>query len=255
MSTLAVIPARLGAVRLPRKPLRLLGGSPLVVRVWEHVMAMNVAERVVVATDAEEIAAVCAAAGAEAVMTRADHASGTDRVSEVARSRDFAGYDVVVNVQGDEPFLPADAVRGAVDMVTNRGFEVGTAAANDDIGILNDPMVVKVVVSDAQRALYFSRAPIPFLRDSLDQRLLARNVRRHLGVYATGRDALFRWVALEKHPLEEIERLEQLRALAHGMTFGVFTFQKVTPGGIDTEEDLAVANATWDQNTRGGRTW
>ena len=111
MSTLIVIPARLGATRLPRKPLRLLGGKPLIVRVWERVSAMNIADRVVVATDSPEVADAARSAGAQVAMTRDDHPSGTDRVAEVANSPEFTGYDAFVNVQGDEPFIGADAVR------------------------------------------------------------------------------------------------------------------------------------------------
>src|SRR5213592_1980211 len=143
MKTLAVIPARLGATRLPRKPLRLLAGRPLVVRVWERVAAMNVADRCVIATDSEEVAAAARENGAEAVLTASDHPSGTDRVAEVAKRREFAKFDAVVNVQGDEPFISAEAVRGAVGML-GREFEIGTAAVPASPGILSEPSVVKV---------------------------------------------------------------------------------------------------------------
>ena len=170
MKTLAVIPARLGATRLPRKPLRLLAGRPLVVRVWERVAAMDVAERCVIATDSEEVAAAARKDGAEAVLTSADHPSGTDRVAEVAKRREFAGFDVVLNVQGDEPFISADAVRGALGMVRGE-FKIGTAAVHATAAVLMEPSVVKVVTADDGRALYFSRAAIPFLRRSSLQRV------------------------------------------------------------------------------------
>src|SRR4051812_29310776 len=146
MKTLAVIPARLGATRLPRKPLRLLAGRPLVVRVWERVAAMNVAERCVIATDSEEVASAARDNGAEAVLTARDHPSGTDRIAEVAKQREFASYDTVLNVQGDEPFIAAEAVRGALGMIG--AFKIGTAAVRANGAVLTEPSVVKVVTAD-----------------------------------------------------------------------------------------------------------
>src|SRR5262245_52102175 len=126
MQTLAVIPARLGASRLPRKPLRLLGGAPLVVRVWERVRDIRVADRIVVATDSDEVARSVEAHGGEVVMTREDHPSGTDRVAEVAQRADYAAFDAIVNVQGDEPFVSESAVRGATDMVRSGRYPLAT---------------------------------------------------------------------------------------------------------------------------------
>ncbi|MEX2180101.1 MAG: 3-deoxy-manno-octulosonate cytidylyltransferase [Gemmatimonadaceae bacterium] len=249
MKTLAVIPARLGATRLPRKPLRLLAGRPLVIRVWERVSAMQVADRCVIATDSEEVAAAARDNGADVVLTSARHPSGTDRVAEVAARREFAGFSVVLNVQGDEPFVSADAVRGALAVVRD-DVTVGTACVSAQAAVLTEPDVVKVVVSDQGRALYFSRAPIPFLRDirdSHDLALLRERVRQHIGVYAYTRDALAAWVALPIHPLERIERLEQLRPLAAGWAIGVAEIEGGWPPrrGIDTEGDLAEANSEW----------
>jgi 3-deoxy-manno-octulosonate cytidylyltransferase (CMP-KDO synthetase) len=248
VTVLAVIPARLAAVRLPRKPLRDLAGAPLIVRVWQRVSEMGVADRVVVATESEEVRAAMRPAGAECVLTRASHPSGTDRVAEVAGRAEFRRYDVIVNVQGDEPFLGADAVRGAVSMV--RGdVELGTAAVRAEPAVLDEPSVAKVVCTDAGRALYFSRAAIPFLRDAGDAgdaALRAPLVRQHLGVYAYTPAALAAWVALAPHPLELVERLEQLRPLAAGMAMGVAVVSPAPPmGGVDTEADLARANALW----------
>jgi len=253
MKTLAVIPARLGATRLPRKPLRLLAGRPLVVRVWERVSAMSVADRCVIATDSEEVAAAARANGAEAVLTAPDHPSGTDRVAEVARVREYKGFDAILNVQGDEPFISPDAVRGALGMLGDRGgvrFQIGTAAVRAAPAILDEPSVVKVVTADDGRALYFSRAPIPFLRepkDPADDQLLRQRVWQHIGVYCYTRDALAKWVALPPHPLERIERLEQLRPLAAGWAIGVAVITGGGPlrRGIDTEGDLARANTEW----------
>lgn len=247
MKTLAVIPARLGATRLPRKPLRLLAGRPIVVRVWERVSAMSVADHCVIATDSAEVADAVRSCGAEAVMTSRDHPSGTDRVAEVARQREFAGYDRIVNVQGDEPFISADAVRGAVTVV-HGDVLIGTAAVQATPAILAEPSVVKVVAGDDGRAMYFSRAPIPFLREPKDlteAALLRQRVWQHVGVYAYTRDALSRWVSLPPHPLERIERLEQLRPLAAGMAIGVALIQGPLRSGIDTESDLARANSDW----------
>jgi 3-deoxy-manno-octulosonate cytidylyltransferase (CMP-KDO synthetase) len=245
VTTLAVIPARLGATRLPRKPLRLLGGAPLIVRVWERLTALGLADRVVVATESEEVARAAREAGAECVLTDPHHPSGTDRVAEIARKPDFAGYDVIVNVQGDEPFLPAEAARGAIDLVTSGAFPLGTAAVLASPSVLDSPDVVKVVRADDGRALYFSRAAIPFLRDGAERAERDAMILQHLGIYAYARDALARWVALPPHALERVERLEQLRPLAAGMAMGVALLEEAAPRGIDTEEDLRLANDRW----------
>jgi 3-deoxy-manno-octulosonate cytidylyltransferase (CMP-KDO synthetase) len=246
LSTLAVIPARLGATRLPRKPLRLLGGAPLIVRVWERVIESGAADRVIVATDAEEIAAVVRERGGEVAMTRTDHPSGTDRVAEVAERPDCVGYDVIVNVQGDEPFVRTEAIVGATELVRNGQFPLATCAARVAPGALENPDVVKVVCGDDHRALYFSRAAIPYLRDRADMAVRNSLVRHHLGLYVYRREALQQWVSLPVHDLERVERLEQLRPLAAGMAMGVHLVDAPPLGGVDTEEDLARANALWD---------
>ncbi|HUF26252.1 MAG TPA: 3-deoxy-manno-octulosonate cytidylyltransferase [Gemmatimonadaceae bacterium] len=245
MSTLAVIPARLGATRLPRKPLRLLGGVPLVVRVWERVAALDLAGDCIIATDSQDVIEAARAAGAEAVLTSADHASGTDRVAEVARLSRYRRFDTIVNVQGDEPFIDQAAVLGAAAMVSGRGFALGTAAARAGDDVLTRAHVVKVVTADDGRAMYFSRAAIPYLRDGTDAPLLASRVLQHIGVYAYTREALVRWVSLPEHPLERIERLEQLRPLAAGIPIGVAVVDGPPEPGIDTEADLDRANARW----------
>jgi 3-deoxy-manno-octulosonate cytidylyltransferase (CMP-KDO synthetase) len=245
MRTLAVIPARLGATRLPRKPLRLLGGVPLILRVWERVREIGVADDCVIATDSAEVASVAAEYGADVVLTRADHPSGTDRVAEVAERSEFRRYQCILNVQGDEPFISPEALKGAAQLVSSGAFPLATAAVLAGQEILHAPSVVKVVTADDGRALYFSRAPIPFLRDPDDRSLLSGRVYQHIGVYAYQRDALARWVALPPHPLEQIERLEQLRPLAAGMAMGVAFMDEVPRGGIDTEDDLARANSDW----------
>jgi 3-deoxy-manno-octulosonate cytidylyltransferase (CMP-KDO synthetase) len=248
MSLLAVIPARLGATRLPHKPLRSLGGRPLVVRVWERVVALGVADHCVVATDSDAVAAAVRAAGGDAVLTRADHPSGTDRVAEAAAFPAYRGYDAVVNVQGDEPFVSRAIVAGAAALVTAGAFPVGTVACRAAADVLARPDVVKVVADDAGRALYFSRAPVPWLRepdDAGDRDARDALVRRHVGVYAYTRDALERWVALPVHALERVERLEQLRPLAHGLAIGVARVEEDPAPGVDTEEDLRAAERAW----------
>ncbi len=244
MSVLAVIPARLGSTRLSRKPLRLIAGAPLVTRVLDQVRRLSVASHVVVATDSPEIAEVVSAHGGQAVMTRPDHPSGTDRVAEVGRMAEHRQYDIVLNVQGDEPFVSAEALSGALSMVQS-GFALGTVAARAEADVLRDPDVVKAVRADDGRAMYFSRAPIPWLRDAADAGAQSGLVLQHIGVYAYTREALQQWVILPPHPLELCERLEQLRPLAAGMTMGVAVLDHAPPRGVDTEADLVSANVRW----------
>ena len=245
MRTLAVIPARLGATRLPRKPLRILAGVPLIIRVLERVTALRVADRVVVATDSEDIAERVHAAGGEAMLTSASHPSGTDRIAEVVRDDRFAAFDAVLNVQGDEPFVSAAAVRAALELVTSGRFPLGTCAVRAAGAVLARPDVVKVVTADDGAAMYFSRAPIPFRRDASDRSEQDARVLQHVGVYAYTREALARWVSLPTHPYERLERLEQLRPLAAGIRMGVGVVSGTVRGGIDTEADLERANNEW----------
>lgn len=249
MSTLVVIPARLAAVRLPRKPLRLLAGLPLIVRVWQRVSSMNVADACVIATDDESVARAARDAGADCVMTSDAHTSGTERVAEVARQPRFKDYSTIVNVQGDEPFIGCAAVKGAANIVSTSQFPIGTAASPAGWDISNDPSIVKVVCADDGRAMYFSRGAIPFPRDGSE----STEIRplQHIGVYAYSREALDRWVALPPHELELAERLEQLRPLAAGIPIGVAIADEQPAAGIDTEEDLSRANARWDVFTAG----
>jgi 3-deoxy-manno-octulosonate cytidylyltransferase (CMP-KDO synthetase) len=249
VKTLAVIPARLGATRLPQKPLRLLAGVPIILRVLERVTALRVTDRVVVATDSEEIARHVRDAGGEAVLTSAEHPSGTDRVAEVARRAEFRDFGAVVNVQGDEPFVSGSAVRGALAQVIDGGHALGTAAVRAAADVLASADVVKVVAADDGAAMYFSRASIPFLRDGADAAERDARVLQHIGVYAYTPESLARWVALPTHPLERIERLEQLRPLAAGMRMGVAIVDGPLRGGIDTEADLERANREWQTFT------
>jgi 3-deoxy-manno-octulosonate cytidylyltransferase (CMP-KDO synthetase) len=206
---------------------------------------MALAERCVIATDSEEVAAAARPHGAEVILTAVRHPSGTDRVAEVAARPEFLDFAAIVNVQGDEPFVAEAAVRGAVRQVTSGAFALGTAAARAAATILKEPDVVKVVAADDGRAMYFSRAAIPYLRETEDAPLRSGRIWQHIGVYAYARDALARWVALPPHPLEVIERLEQLRPLAAGLSMGVALVEEAPRVGIDTDADLVRANADW----------
>lgn len=211
----------------------------------ERVRALGVADQIVVATDSAAIADRVRDAGGEAVLTSPSHPSGTDRVAEVAALDGYADFDAVLNVQGDEPFVSASAVHAALDQVRSGRFPLGTAGARAAPSVLLQPDVVKVVTADDGAAMYFSRAPIPFLRDDTD--CLERDARvfHHVGVYAYTPAALAHWVALPSHSYERIERLEQLRPLAAGIRMGVGIVDGPLRGGIDTEADLERANREW----------
>lgn len=241
---LGVIPARLGSERLPRKPLYPLAGRPLIEWVWKRVAAMPLFDAVVVATDSVEVAAVCRSVGAAVELTAASHASGTDRVAEVAARPAYAGYDIIVNVQGDEPFIEEEPVGEAARLVAE-GWPIGTVATPvQTLEAWRDPAVVKVVRGDDGRALYFSRSPIPHRRDGepTAEELASPRYLRHLGVYAYAPSALARLVALPPGELERMERLEQLRALAAGIEIGVAVVA-AGEGGVDTIEDARRAEA------------
>ena len=242
MPVLLVVPARVGSTRLPNKPLQPLGGAPLVARVIERAREVPGIDRLVLATDSPAIVAAVAGWGVETIMTSPSHESGTDRVAEVASQPGFAGYDVVVNLQGDEPFMPIAAITGAVQRVLD-GDPIGTAAAPLDANLREDPSRVKVVCDGRGRALYFSRAAIPHVRDAAD--VAATRWWQHLGVYAYRRDALLAITTLPVGDLERSERLEQLRALAAGFTIGVALLDGPAPTGIDTPADLAAAESRW----------
>ncbi|MGD8698232.1 MAG: 3-deoxy-manno-octulosonate cytidylyltransferase [Gemmatimonadales bacterium] len=235
---LGVIPARIGSTRLPRKPLLPIAGRPLIEWVWRRASAVDGFDQLVVAADDSEIVDAVEGFGGQAVLTRRDHTSGTDRVAEVVEREDFARFDTIVNLQGDEPFLPPSAARAVVQGVQS-GWDIGTAA----VPIYNteeweDPSVVKVVRDDRGGALYFSRAPIPY--DGTGSSAEELRLLRHVGIYAFTRASLQRATALPRHPLEEREGLEQLRWLAAGLRIGVAVVDGGGPG-IDTEEDLVRA--------------
>ncbi|HEX6133009.1 MAG TPA: 3-deoxy-manno-octulosonate cytidylyltransferase [Longimicrobiales bacterium] len=239
---LGVIPARLGSERLPRKPLHVIAGRPLLEWVWRRVAGFRSLERVVVATDAAEIVEACRSWGAAVELTAASHCSGTERIAELIGRAEYAVYDIVVNVQGDEPFVQEAHVEEAIAQV-RRGFDIGTVGA--PVGSLEawlDPGVVKVTRRVDGAALYFSRSPIPFHRDGdpAPEALRGEPYLRHVGLYAYRPDVLRRWSTLPASELESIERLEQLRALCAGLSVGVGVVAEAE-GGVDTAADAARA--------------
>jgi len=242
MRVLGVIPARLGSTRLPHKPLQPLAGEPLITRVIERVLDHGLLDQLVVATDSEQVAKVVEGSGIRAVLTSASHATGTGRVAELAGRAEFAGFDTIVNIQGDEPFLSREALAGALGRV-EQGDEIGTAAAPLDLALAGDPSRVKVVTDARGRALYFSRALIPYVREPGDPS--DGLYWQHIGIYACTRVALARWVGLPPSPAEQAERLEQLRALHNGMSIGVARLSEPALPGVDTVEDLRRAEAHW----------
>lgn len=241
MSFTVIIPARLASTRLPNKPLADLGGKPMVVRVAERAEQSGAAQ-VVVATDHAEIVAACEQHGVAVRMTRAEHASGTDRIAEVAAALRLAPDAVVVNVQGDEPLI-APALIAATAAAIGPDVPMATAAhAIDDAAQLFDPNVVKVVLDRSGRALYFSRAPIPWHRDGFAQERdtlpAGYAALRHIGLYAYRNAFLQAYPMLAPAPLEQAEALEQLRALWHGHPIAVHIAAEAPAGGVDTAEDL-----------------
>lgn len=228
-----VLPARYGSTRFPGKPLAPIAGKPLIEWVYRRAAAVRGASSIVVATDDERIAETVRSFEGEVVMTRPDHETGTDRVAEVAAT---LAVDVVVNLQGDEPvFEPAMVERMVARLGEDADVEIVTAAHSiDDTAELSNPNAVKVVVDARERALYFSRSPIP--SGALDARPVQAAL-RHVGVYAFRRDALLRFAAMKRTPLEMSERLEQLRALENGMNIGVIRVTRPTIG-VDVPEDV-----------------
>jgi 3-deoxy-manno-octulosonate cytidylyltransferase (CMP-KDO synthetase) len=238
-----VIPARYASTRLPGKPLREIAGKPMVQWVYERAVASG-AEEVWVATDDDRIMRTCIAIGANAVMTKAAHASGTDRIAEVARRHGWSDREIVVNVQGDEPLMPALLIRRAAELLLQSPL-AGIATLATPIRSLAeflDPNVVKVARAPDDRALYFSRAPIPWFRDGAPQGLASQSrfdgACRHLGLYAYRVNALRQLAALPPSPLEVAEKLEQLRALENGIVIAVGVTDQTPGPGVDTEQDL-----------------
>ena len=244
MNFTVLIPARLGSTRLPNKPLADLGGVPMVVRVAQRVMSLDSPTnqiRVVVAGDSPDIILACNAFGIESVLTRTDHPSGSDRLSEACNILGLGDDDIVVNVQGDEPLIDPTLVHEVANLLLKQPQASMSTAAH---AILEwsefvNPNVVKVVLDAQNGALYFSRAPIPHLRDPIGARQLPHPAPlRHIGIYGYRVGFLRQFPKLAQAPLEVIEALEQLRALWHGHRIAVFVTAHAPGPGVDTPEDL-----------------
>jgi len=234
MPVLGVIPARLGSTRLPRKPLQPLGGVPLVVRVAQQIQSLEITDRLVVATDSTEIEAAVLEAGFEAILTSPHHPSGTDRVYEIVTRREFAGFDEILNAQGDAPFLALAAAAGALRQL-RQDRDVGTAAERLDPADQLDRSRVKVVINPSGLAVTFSRSGIP-----------GQSNWRHVGVYAYRRPALERLARAAPTAQELAHGLEQLRALELGLSIGVARLDESAGPAIDTLADLELAQAHWN---------
>lgn len=248
------IPARYAASRLPGKPLRTIGGDPLVLHVARRALAAG-ARQVWVAADDDRIAQALAGSGVRIAMTSPDHASGTDRLAECARIAGWADDTIVVNLQGDEPFAPASGLQAAARALADSAAEMATLATPiEDAATLFDPNAVKLVRAADGTALYFSRAPIPWPRDAFatDRSVLPEGGHwlRHIGLYAYRAGFLQRFAALPPGRLERIESLEQLRVLEAGYRIAVALSPEPFPPGVDTPEDLARAEARWAASLR-----
>ena len=239
-----VIPARYASARLPGKPLLDIAGKPMVVRVAEQA-AKSGASEIVIATDFEKIVTVAKEHGFTALITRLDHASGTDRIAEVAQKLGWGDDEIVVNVQGDEPLIEPSLINEVAQHLANSQDAVMATACHtihDEASLLN-PNIAKVVMDANGNALYFSRAPIPYPRDDAHK----ANIRghRHIGIYAYRVGFLKQYAQLETTELEEIESLEQLRVLHHGYKIGVTITQNAPASGVDTQADLDYVRSVW----------
>ncbi|MDQ3187619.1 MAG: 3-deoxy-manno-octulosonate cytidylyltransferase [Pseudomonadota bacterium] len=237
------MPARLASTRLPRKPLADIGGVPMVVRVARQA-ASSGASRVVVAADSTEIVQTCRVYGIECMLTSTEHTTGTDRIAETVKHLAVAPETIVVNVQADEPLMPSDVVDRVARLLNERDdCEIATAAHPiDDAAEFFSPDVVKVVVDNRDRAITFSRAPIPWSRDAFAAGRAALppglGALRHVGLYAYRAAFLLRYPNLPQAAIEEHEKLEQLRAIAHGVGIAVLRLTEPLPPGVDTPADL-----------------
>lgn len=243
MSVHIVIPARYASTRLPGKPLADIAGLPMVVRVAQQA-AKAAVDSVVVAVDDDRVADVVGVAGIAVQMTRADHISGSDRVMEVAELRGWSDDDVVINVQGDEPLVPPAVINQLSDGMREHA-DVPMATLSEALHSESeflDPNVVKVVCNDQGLAMLFSRAPIPYPRDSQGQ-CLPESAARHVGIYAFRVKALRRFIALGASTLEQVEMLEQMRWLQAGYPLLVIQAMEKVPSGVDTPDDLARVQA------------
>jgi 3-deoxy-manno-octulosonate cytidylyltransferase (CMP-KDO synthetase) len=249
VSFTVLIPARLGSTRLPDKPLADIGGAPMVVRVAQRA-ARSAATALVVAADDDRIVDACAVHGVRALLTRCDHASGSDRLAEACTLLGLDGDAIVVNVQGDEPLIDPALIDACAALLAERTDCVMATAAHpiDELADFTNPNVVKVVCDAAARALYFSRAPLPWWRDGFASGITALPSPpplRHVGLYAYRAAFLRRFPQLPPAPLEQLEALEQLRVLWHGERIAVHVAEQAPGAGVDTPADLERVRAAW----------
>lgn len=240
-----VIPARYAASRLPGKPLLKIGDRPLIQWVWQRARDSGAAS-VILATDDARVREVGQQFGADVMMTSPEHTSGTDRIAEVVRSLNWAADDIVVNVQGDEPMMPSQVIARVAEGLSRSASDIATAAAPiESLDEYLDPNSVKVVCGRDGRALYFSRAPIPWPRDHATDRQPKRydGALRHIGIYAFRVRSLLQFAEWPPTQLESTEKLEQLRALENGMHIHVVVLNHAPPAGVDTPEDLVRVRA------------
>jgi 3-deoxy-manno-octulosonate cytidylyltransferase (CMP-KDO synthetase) len=242
-----IIPARFAATRLPGKPLLDIGGRPLIQWVWQRAGESGAAS-VTIATDDTRIRDAAQRFGAECLLTSAQHASGTDRIAEVVRTKGCAQDDIVINLQGDEPMMPPAVIRRVADALrAHPQTDIATAAAPiRSLAEFLDPNCVKVVRALDGQALYFSRAPVPWPRDSVAEGKPASfdGAWRHVGIYGYRVRSLLQFASWAPTQLEEREKLEQLRALERGMRIHVVALSEAPPAGVDTPEDLERARAS-----------
>lgn len=248
MTFTALIPARLASVRLPGKPLADIGGAPMVVRVAQRAQ-LSGASRVVVACDDASVQAACAAHGIESVLTKVDHASGSDRLAQACDILGLGDEEVVVNVQGDEPLIEPELIAQVADLLRKSALShMGTAShAIESIADQNNPNIVKVVLDASGHALYFSRSLIPFNRDA---RTDLPAPLRHVGIYSYRAGFLRVYPKLAQAPMERAESLEQLRVLWHGYRIAVHVSPAAPAPGVDTPEDLERVRRIWAQSPR-----
>lgn len=244
MNFTVVIPARYASTRLPAKPLKDIAGKPMIQHVYERACE-SLASQVIIATDDARIESVAKSFGAQVCMTSAEHTSGTDRLQEVVAKLGLADDEIVVNVQGDEPLIPAQVINQVAQNLASMR-DASMATLSEPIHSLADfrnPNIVKVVADVSGRALYFSRAPIPWPRDhfanpSIDSLPESFPAQRHIGIYAYRVELLHKFIGWQPAPLEKIESLEQLRVMWNGQVIHIAEAIVSVPGGVDTEEDL-----------------
>ncbi|MGK0270105.1 MAG: 3-deoxy-manno-octulosonate cytidylyltransferase (CMP-KDO synthetase) [Cocleimonas sp.] len=243
--TVLVIPSRYASTRLPGKPLRLIAGKPMIQHVYERAQAAAQElgfKAIIVATDDERIQQVCEGFGAEVCMTSLDHETGSDRLAEVVEIKQWSDDTIVVNLQGDEPLTPIESLKQvAENLENNPEATMSTLSTTVQTEIeYNDPNVVKVVTDKQGLAMYFSRAPIPFQRDSLEENAISVShyAQRHIGIYAYRAAYLKSFAKMESCQIEQLEKLEQLRAMWFGARIHVAVAEQVPGHGVDTEEDL-----------------